>query len=160
MATDVRRETAGGSRSSPVNAAIAGVTAGLVFGLMIQFVLGRMTTIGALYTLGEPSLSIGWIAHVVHSAVFAVVYVQVTRAEPLRAYADVPTTGVATGAVFGFALWFVNIGFLWPVWLNLVTPAGDLAMPYHAQAIRPLVGHLVWGGMLGVLFPLLDGIGR
>lgn len=142
-----------------VNAIVAGIAAGLVFGLMIQFVLGRMTTIGALYTLGEPSLSIGWIAHVVHSAVFAIVYALVTRLDPVQAYADRATTGVVTGAAFGFLLWFVNIGFLWPVWLNAVG-VGSLPVPYHAQAIRPLIGHLIWGGLLGVVFPLLGSLRR
>lgn len=137
-------------------AAVAGILAGIVFGVMIQFVLERMTTIGAMYTLGEPSLSIGWVAHVAHSAGFAVVYVVVTRFGGLAPYADRATTGILTGAAFGFVLWFVNIGFVWPVWLNAVTPSPALAVPYHANAIQPLVGHLVWGGILGALFPALE----
>lgn len=141
------------------NATLAGVAAGVVFGVMIQFVLGRMTTIGALYTLGDPSLSIGWIAHMIHSGLFAIVYALATRLDALRAYADAPTTGVVTGAAFGFVLWFVNIGFLWPVWLNAVG-VGSLPVPYHAEAIRPLVGHLIWGGLLGVLFPLFGAVRR
>lgn len=141
------------------SAAVAGLLAGLVFGLLIQFVLERMTAIGALYTLGDPSVSVGWIAHLVHSAVFALVYAAVTRLGPLPAYADAAPTGVLTGAAFGFALWFVNIGFVWPVWLNAVG-FQTLPVPYHAQAVRPLAGHLVWGGLLGGLFPLLVALRR
>jgi uncharacterized membrane protein YagU involved in acid resistance len=159
MSTETRTGQAGGGTDRRyVTAAVAGVLAGLVFGVMIQFVLERMTTIGAMYTLGEPSLSVGWIAHVAHSAGFAIVYVVVTRFGGLAPYADRASTGVLTGAAFGFALWFVNIGFVWPLWLNAVTPPPALAMPYHGMAVQPLVGHLVWGGILGALFPALESL--
>lgn len=157
MSTDVQHVPENDLGSLYVTAAAAGLVAGLVFGLLIQFVLERMTTIGALYTLGEPSLSVGWIAHVVHSAIFAIVYAVVSRLDALRGYADSPATGIITGAAFGFLLWFVNLGFIWPVWLNSVG-VGSLPVPYHAEAIRPLVGHLIWGGLLGTLFPLLRSI--
>jgi uncharacterized membrane protein YagU involved in acid resistance len=136
------------------SAAVAGLLAGVVFGVMIQFVLERMTTIGALYTLGEPSLSVGWLAHLVHSAVFAVVYAGLARFGVFGSYADRLPSGVATGAAFGFVLWFVNIGLVWPVWLNTVG-VSQLAVPYHLQAQQPLVGHLLWGGILGALVPVL-----
>jgi two-component system OmpR family sensor kinase len=150
-------DVAGTDDARYLTAAVAGVVAGLVFGVMIQFVLERMVIIGAMYTLGEPSLSVGWMAHLVHSAVFGVVYAGLGGLGVYGGLADDPKTGVATGAAFGFALWFVNIGFLWPVWLNLVG-VGTLAVPYHFEAVRPLVGHLVWGGILGVLFPLLGDL--
>lgn len=161
MSTETEHVSTGTAEPMYVNAIVAGIVAGLVFGVMIQFVLERMTTIGALYTLGEPSLSIGWIAHIAHSGLFAVVYALVTRHDAVSAYADGVTTGVATGAAFGFLLWFVNIGFVWPVWLNLVSIGLEtLPVPYHADAMKPLVGHLVWGGLMGGLYPLLGSVRR
>lgn len=157
MATETATLEGESTSDRLVNTVVAGVVAGLVFGVMIQFVLERMTAIGALYTLGDPSLSVGWVAHIVHSVVFALVYAQVTRLGPLPEYADGPVTGAATGAAFGFLLWFVNIGFVWPVWLNAVGFAG-LPVPYHAEAVQPLVGHLVWGVLLGSILPLVSGL--
>lgn len=136
-----------------VEAAVAGVTAGVVFGLFIQFALGRMTTIGALFTLGEQHLTVGWTAHLLNSAIFALVYALLTRLSPLRSLADAPATGLTTGAAYGVGLWFVNIGFVWPLWLNAV---GVTSLPVpNLGALGPLAGHLVWGALLGVLFPLL-----
>lgn len=144
----------GRSNETYVNAAVAGI----VFGLIIQFVLQRMTAIGALYTLGEPSLSIGWIAHIAHSGIFAVVYAMGTRYGPLPGLADSPLTGVLTGAGFGLLLWLVNIGFIWPVWLNAVG-VSQLSVPYLLpEAARPLIGHFVWGSLLGGIFPTLGAL--
>lgn len=136
------------------NAAVAGVAAGVVFGLLIQFGLGRMTTIGALVTFGEESLAVGWSAHLVNSLVFALVYALATRVERLRDRANAPITGAATGAAYGFGLWFVNIGFVWPVWLNTVGVGGP-PVP-NLGALGPLAGHLLWGGLMGVLFAVLE----
>lgn len=136
------------------NAAVSGVAAGVVFGLLIQVGLGRMSTIGALVTFGEESLAIGWAAHLVNSLVFALVYALGTRARSVRPHANAPVTGAATGAAYGFALWFVNIGFVWPVWLNTVGVGGP-PVP-NLGAVGPLAGHLLWGGLMGVLFAVLQ----
>lgn len=136
-----------------LRATVAGLAAGLVFGLLIQFALGRMTTIGALFTFGEESLLVGWLAHAANSVVFALVYALLTRAESLSAHADRRLSGAGTGAAYGFALWFVNIGFVWPLWLNAVS-VSQLPVP-NLGAVGSLAGHLLWGVLLGVLFPLL-----
>lgn len=136
------------------DAALAGVAAGVVFGLLIQFALGRMATVGALFTLGEESLAAGWTAHLVNSAVFATVYALATRLGALRAAASAPWSGVATGAGYGALLWAVNIGFVWPVWLNAVGVA-SLPVP-NFGAVGSLAGHLVWGTLMGALFAVLQ----
>jgi uncharacterized membrane protein YagU involved in acid resistance len=150
---EAETEEHGGDGGLFLQATLAGLAAGLVFGLVIQFALGRMTTIGALYTFGEESLVVGWTAHVVNSVVFALVYALVTRLDVLRQYADRPTAGVGAGGVYGFALWFVNIGFVWPVWLNSVG-VSQLPVP-NFGAVGSLGGHLLWGVLLGALFALL-----
>jgi hypothetical protein len=150
MATRTEDLETGGFGRLYVNAAGAGVAAGVVFGLLIQLGLGQMTTIGALVTFGEESLAVGWAAHLVNSLVFALVYALGTRAERVRTHASVPVTGAATGVAYGFALWFVNIGFVWPVWLNTVGVGGP-PVP-NLGAVGPLAGHLLWGGLMGILF--------
>ncbi|MEF8773287.1 MAG: histidine kinase [Halobacteriales archaeon] len=153
MATDV---TKGGQETARdlLLAAVAGITAGIVFGIMIQFVLERMTAIGALYTLGEPSASVGWVAHLGHSALFAAVFALVTGVPALHEYAADPTSGAVVGAGYGALLWLANIVVIWPLWLNAVGLPGAPPFPYLPPAsLQPLVGHLVWGGLLGVLYP-------
>lgn len=132
----------------------AGVVAGTVFGLMIQLVMGRMVAIGALYTLGEPSLTVGWIAHLVHSALFGLVFAGLSLSQRLERHFRAAGTAVVLGAVYGLTLWFVNIGFLWPAWLNYVSFGPEFPIPFFT--VQPLVGHLVYGAATGGLFALLS----
>jgi len=133
-----------------------GLLAGLAMGLLVQVVLGRMTAIGALYTLGEPSLTVGWLAHLFHSVLFGALFSVAggpRLVERLAARSSVGDAvdgypaGLLAGIVFATALWAVNIGFLWPVWLGTVGLGGP---PVPNFAVQPLVGHLVYGALLGL----------
>jgi hypothetical protein len=132
-----------------------GVVAGLVMGAMVQVVLGRMTAIGALYTLGEPSLTVGWMAHLFHSALFGAVFGFLSGIGPLRDRIDGYGSGLAAGVAFATLLWAVNIVFLWPLWLNAVSLGGAPAAPYLSP--RPFVSHVVFGAVLGLVVAALDG---
>ncbi|WP_323191191.1 hypothetical protein [Halostella sp. PRR32] len=135
--------------------AITGVIAGLVFGLLIQFRLERMTAIGAMYTLGEPSLSAGWVAHVFHSALFGGLFGLVIDREPLRSWGRNPLTNAGQGLAFGVLLWGINIVFLWPLWLNSVGVPNAPELPF--LGVMPLLGHVIYGGLTGLLFTLTTG---
>lgn len=127
--------------------AVVGVVAGLVFGVLLQLVIGRMTAIGAMYTLGEPSLTIGWLAHLFHSALFGAFFGLLADSDSFRTAATslVPAAGV--GAAYAVALWAVNVVFVWPLWLNATSFGTQI--PFPNLAATPLVGHLVWGVLLG-----------
>jgi hypothetical protein len=127
--------------------AVVGVVAGLAFGVLLQFVVGRMTAIGAMYTLGEPSLTIGWVAHVFHSGLFGAFFGLLADTGRLRDVATnlVPATGL--GVAYAAGLWAVNVVFVWPLWLNATTFGAQIPLPN--LAVLPLVGHLVWGVLLG-----------
>jgi len=138
-----------------------GLVAGLAMGVMVQLVLGRMTAIGALYTLGEPSLTVGWVAHLFHSALFGALFAVAGGPQLVaRLAARSPVgdslngnslggypAGLLGGVAFATALWAVNIGFVWPVWLGTVGLGGP---PVPNFAVQPLVGHLVYGALLGL----------
>jgi len=129
-----------------------GLLAGLLFGVLLQFGLGRMVTVGALLTLGEPSLTAGWAFHTVNSAVFGGLYALLTLWRRVRPLATTPASGAALGAGYGTLLWLVNIGFVWPLWLGAV---GYTAPPIPNLAVLPLVGHLLYGVGLGAMFGTL-----
>jgi hypothetical protein len=131
-------------------AAAAGILAGLVFGVLIQFRLERMTAIGAMYTLGEPSLTAGWIAHMFHSALFGAFFGLVADVERTRSLFESALTAAGAGAVYAAGLWAVYIVFVWPLWLNATSFGAQI--PFPNLAVMPLVGHLVWGALLGAAF--------
>lgn len=139
------------------SAALASVVAGIAFGALIQFVMGSMATIGALFTFGQEGLLQGWVTHMILSFVFALLYAVVTWAGVLEEHASGPSTGLALGAAYGLVLWFVNVGFIWPVWMNVVGVNSMLPIPFlfELPALQSFGGHLVWGGVLGGLYPLV-----
>jgi len=137
-------------------AVVAGVLGGLAFGLVIQFVIGRMGAIGALYNFGDPSIPIGWIAHAVHSVFFGAVFGLVTEQEPFHSWMEHGFVSASlVGIGFGTGLYAVNIAFIWPFWLATVgfPPAAGWSIPF--TPVMPLVGHLVFGVILGSVFHLL-----
>jgi two-component system OmpR family sensor kinase len=143
-----------------------GLVAGLAMGLLVQLVLGRMTAIGALYTLGDPSLTVGWVAHLFHSVLFGALFAVAGGpglVEGLAARSPVGDSiegypaGLIGGLAFATALWTVNIVFVWPVWLGTVGLGGP-SVPN--LAVQPLVGHLVYGAILGVVVVSVRPSGR
>lgn len=131
-------------------ATLAGLMGGILFGVMIQFGLNRMGAIGAMYTLGSPSLSVGWVAHVGHSVLFGAVFGFVAETDVFFERATTVPDGIGLGLAFGITLWAVNIVFLWPLWLGTVGLGAAPSLPF-LPAIQPLVGHLVYGGILGTV---------
>lgn len=152
MATETRVFGAQRDSSSIKVGAVAGLVGGLVFGLLVQFGLQRMGTIGAMYTLGEPSASVGWIAHAVHSVLFGAVFGLAVDRPLFDGVASRLAGSVGLGLAYGTLLWAVNIVVLWPLWLNAVSVPDAPALPF--LALLPLVGHLVYGGLTGGLFSL------
>ena len=152
MSTETRVFGDGRDSSAIRLGAAVGLLGGVVFGVMVQFGLERMGTIGAMYTLGEPSVSIGWVAHLVHSVLFGAAFgLLIDRPLFDDAAASLPG-GIGVGLAYGGVLWAINIVFLWPLWLNAVSVPGAPAVPFLGLA--PLVGHLVYGGLTGGLFSL------
>jgi hypothetical protein len=146
-------ETPGINRITLSRAVFAGIVGGIAFGVPLQFVIQRMEAIGALYNGGTPSLAIGWGAHLVHSAIFGLAFGLITEAKSVaRLMRD--NVGIAgfVGLGYGVALWSVNITFIWPTWLDFVgfPPAATWSIPFVAP--RPLMGHVIYGVTLGVVF--------
>lgn len=133
-------------------ATFAGLLAGIVFGLLVQFRLERMGAIGALYTLGDPSVTVGWVAHGVHSVLFGAAFGFLVDRPPLRVHAEDVLTGPLVGGLYALGLWAVNIAFIWPAWLGAVSAPNAPGLPY--LAVMPLVGHLLYGLLLGAGFSL------
>jgi signal transduction histidine kinase len=139
----------GVSGESLRNAAIAGIVDGVAMGLILQLVAGEMGIIGALY--GVQTIAVGWVTHLFHSVVFATVFVAAVTVDSLEQYTESVAGSITLGVVYGSFLWLVAAGVVMGLWLNLVgIPA---AIPN--LGIVSLIGHTVWGALVGMLVAVL-----
>ena len=120
------------------------LVAAVVMGLPLQFLSGGVPVIGALY--GVQNALVGWLTHGFHSVVFGLVYAALVQTAPGHLSDRVRYYGVALG--WSLALWLVAAGFIMPLWLSLVGIEAGLPN----LGVAALLGHLLWGGSLAVLY--------
>lgn len=128
---------------------VASLVAGVLMGVTIQTLSGGLPVIGALY--GVESVTVGWITHLFHSLVFGVLFAAVLSRPWVQRYVDDPHTAALVGVVYGVGLWLVAAGLLMSLWLNLL----GISTPFPSLGRVGLVGHVLWGGVLGGVFTLL-----
>jgi signal transduction histidine kinase/uncharacterized membrane protein YagU involved in acid resistance len=131
------------------NAAVAGVVAGVAMGLILQSFTGEIGIIGALY--GIQTNVVGWITHLFHSVVFGTVFVTATTVDSLDHYVETLSGTVTLGILYGVLLWLVAAGVVMGVWLNLV----GIPASIPNLGIVSLIGHTVWGALIGILVSVL-----
>lgn len=146
-----------------VGGAIGGVVGSFLFGVVMWAVDPALVTetIPALYGL-EPG-AIGWGFHLGHGLVLGIIFgFLVSRRAVLGSLtAEVETDVIAgtslstrfafAGLVYGLAIWAVLPVVIQPLWVGL-TGIGEPGFP--VAAFESLVGHLVYGLLLGALFSL------
>jgi hypothetical protein len=149
--TDTAVATVGVGYPALRRAVTAGVGAGLVMGALYQTTTGSLPVIGALYGVESPT--IGWITHLFHSAVFALLFVAGVSRSGLGARARSPLGASAAGLAWGTLLWLVAAGLVMPVWLRTV------GVPATLPNLPPvgLLAHGLWGVTLGLGYALLGG---
>lgn len=166
MSTDAESSTAFGIDSGwgwPIGGALGGIIGAAAFGLLMWTfdpdVLAA--AIPAIYGL-TPVGIVGWAIHLAHGAILGVVFgFLVTRAPILgivttSAETDaLSQTGVtlrlvAAGFVFGLAIWAVFPVLVLPVWVEAL--GAEAAGEFPAAAVESMVGHLLFGLVLGLVF--------
>ncbi len=132
-------------------AAVAGVAAGIIMGGVYWLTSGVLPVIGALY--GVESALVGWITHLFHSVVFALLFVAGASTSVLRDRIDGALRGAVAGLGWGIVLWFGAAGLFMPLWLRAV----GIPAPLPNLPGVGLVAHAVWGVTLGVGYVLVGG---
>jgi uncharacterized membrane protein YagU involved in acid resistance len=120
---------------------IGGIAGGVMFGLLMQM-MGMITMVAQL--VGSGSAAVGWVVHLAISAfigaTFALLFGTLART-------------LVPAALFGMAY-----GVIWWVLGALLLMPAQLGMPVfqlNATAWQSLMGHLVFGLVLGLVFSLL-----
>lgn len=135
MTTTASSGTVGmtGTRLAP--GAVGGLAGGLVFGIMMQM-MGMIPMVAML--VGSESVVLGWVVHLVISAVIGAGFTLV-----LSRFTSRPTTAALAGAGYGMVWWVLGPLLLMPA---------KLGMPLfvvNATAWQSLMGHVIFGVILG-----------
>jgi uncharacterized membrane protein YagU involved in acid resistance len=136
---------------------VAGLIAGLVFGLMMTMMTvptpdgGRMSMMAMVAQVVRSSnLVVGWIYHLINSIVIGAIFAWLLG-NRVHGYGS----GLGWGALYGLAWWILGGLILMPVLLGMPAVA-----PLQMPAMRPvamgsLIGHLIYGLILGAGFAWL-----
>ena len=127
-----------------VNRGIAGIVGGLVggvaFGVLMQ-VMGMIPMVAML--VGSNSVGVGWLVHLVISAGIGASF------GLLLGGAATGARAVGLGAVYGVVWWVLGGLLIMPAWLGMPV------FTFTAAAWMSLVGHLIYGLVLGAVYALV-----
>ena len=144
-------------RSRVTAGIVAGLIAGVAFGIMMT-VMTAPTPEGArvpmmamvAMVVRSESLVVGWIYHLFNSALIGALFGWL-----LGGRVHGPGGGLLWGAVYGAVWWVLGGLVLMPILLGMAAFAPLMMAPMRPVAMGSLVGHLVYGVILGVAFAWL-----
>jgi hypothetical protein len=130
---------------------VAGLIAGVAFGLMMQMIMRQHPTAAACqcwrWSARSSTIGIGWMYHLFNSVVIGAVFGWLLGVR-VHNY----STGFGWGAAYGFAWWILGGLILMPVFLGMPAFA-PLTMPgMQMVVVGSLIGHLVYGLILDGAF--------
>lgn len=109
--------------------------------------------IPALYGFSGPAPLIGWAIHLVHGAVLGSVYALIVSNTRYGHHLDEVPKAAGWGLLYGALTTLLLAGLLMPVWLSSVGFPNAPAVPNLSAG--GLVGHMIYGAVLGASYPLI-----
>ena len=131
--------------------ALAGLAAGVVFGVMMQMMQaptpdgGRVPVMQMVaMVVRSDSIAVGWLYHLFNSAVIGGLFAWLFGSRILG-YGS----GFSYGAIWGLVWWVLGGLILMPVLLGMPAFAPLRMAPMRGVAMGSLIGHLIYGLILG-----------
>ncbi|MGI8923886.1 MAG: DUF6789 family protein [Fimbriimonadales bacterium] len=142
------------TQSRIVHGAVAGIAGGVVFGIMMQMMMAPtpdgqqmpMMKMVAMVVRSD-SLTAGWLYHLFNSALIGALFGLVLGGRVIS-YG----TGLWLGAAWGILWWVLGALILMPVLLGMEPFASLRMAPMRPVAMGSLIGHLVYGMLLGAIY--------
>ena len=139
------------------NGVIAGIAGGILFGILMQMMTAPTPDGGSMPVMAmvamvvrSTSLAVGWLYHLFNSAVIGALFALL-----LGNRVSGNATGLAWGATWGLVWWVLGGLILMPLLLGMPAFA-SLRMPeMRPLAMGSLVGHLLYGLVLGYVYARL-----
>lgn len=139
------------------NGIAAGLVGGVVFGIMMQMMNAPTPDGGEMPMMAmvakvvrSDSMVVGWLYHLFNSAVIGAIFGWL-----LGSRSHAVSAGLGWGAAYGFAWWILGGLILMPLLLGMPAFAPLLMAPMRPVAMGSLVGHLIYGVILGGGFAML-----
>jgi uncharacterized membrane protein YagU involved in acid resistance len=129
VGTSVNKRVAGG--------ALGGLIGGIVFGIMMQM-MDMIPMVAML--VGSESVAVGWAVHLSISVILGIGF-GLVAVKGLDGWGS----GLGLGIAYGVVWWVLGALVAMPVRLGM--PAFDLS----AMAWRSLMGHVIFGAILGLV---------
>jgi len=129
---------------------LGGLGGGLVFGIMMSMMMPNIVEMAIPGMYGLQGGLAGWTIHMAHSAVLGVVFAGLAGAA--SQLTETAGKTVLFGVVYGIVLWAVLATFVMPAWVGAMLPMNPPVPDVNPMS---LVGHAVYGGLLGVLYTAL-----
>ncbi|HJR35143.1 MAG TPA: DUF6789 family protein [Gemmatimonadales bacterium] len=137
---------------------LAGLAAGVVFGVMMQIMQaptpdgGRVPVMQMVaMVVRSDSIAVGWLYHLFNSAVLGGLFAWLFGSR-LVGYG----AGFTYGAIWGVVWWVLGGLLLMPVLLGMPAFAPLRMAPMRGVAMGSLIGHLIYGLILGGVFVRLS----
>jgi hypothetical protein len=133
---------------------IAGLVAGVLFGMMMQMMtvpgengmrMSMMVMVAKL--VRSDSIAVGWLYHLFNSAVIGALF-GVFLGDRAHSYGG----GTAWGMLYGAFWWILGAQILMPVLLGMPAFASLRMPPMRMIALGSLMGHLIFGLVLGLVY--------
>jgi uncharacterized membrane protein YagU involved in acid resistance len=120
-----------------------GLVGGVVFGVLMQ-VMDMMPMVAQL--ADSESLAVGWLVHLFNSALFGAIF-----AVLFGRWAGRLVPAAVLGMGYGVVWWVLGALLIMPAWLGM----NDMIFELNTTAWQSLMGHLVYGLLLGVVYAVV-----
>lgn len=120
---------------------VGGLIGGVVFGILMQ-VMDTIPMVAML--VGSNSAAVGWVIHLAISAFIGASFVVL-----FGRIANTIGTAVTAGLAYGVVWWVLGALLLMPARLGMGV------FGFNTMAGQSLMGHLIYGALLGATFGLL-----
>jgi hypothetical protein len=141
-----------------VGSAVAGLGAGVVFGMMMQMMSaptpdgGRVPMMAMVASVvRSDSIFVGWLYHLFNSALIGAIFGLL-----LGARVENYGSGLLWGGLYGVVWWILGGLILMPLLLGMPIFAPLMMAPMRPVAWGSFVGHLLYGLILGAGFVWLS----